>query len=71
MEWVTGSLSVGVKRSGREADHSPPSSVEVKNAWSYISNPPVRFHGVLLSHAQAQLYLLLICHYGAKSCPCA
>jgi hypothetical protein len=25
----------GIKRPGREADHSPPSSVEVKNAWSY------------------------------------
>jgi hypothetical protein len=29
----------GVKRSGREADHSPPSSAEVKNAWSYTSAP--------------------------------
>jgi hypothetical protein len=27
----------GVKRSGREADQSPPSSAEVKNAWSYTS----------------------------------
>jgi len=35
----------GVKRSGREADHSPPSSaeVEVKNAWSYTSTPPIAF----------------------------
>jgi hypothetical protein len=27
--------SLGVKRSGREADHSPPSNTEVMNAWSY------------------------------------
>jgi hypothetical protein len=26
-----------VKRPGREADHSPPSSAEVKTAWSYSS----------------------------------
>jgi hypothetical protein len=26
----TGALSLGVKRPGREADHSPPSSIEVK-----------------------------------------
>jgi hypothetical protein len=26
----TGALSLGVKRRGREADHSPPSSAEVK-----------------------------------------
>jgi hypothetical protein len=29
-----------VKRAGREADHSPPSSAEVNNAWSYTSTPP-------------------------------
>jgi hypothetical protein len=33
--WVPGTLPLGVKRPGREADHSPPSSAEVKNAWSY------------------------------------
>jgi hypothetical protein len=34
---------------GREADHSRPSSAEVKNAWSYTSTPPIRLHGVVLS----------------------
>jgi hypothetical protein len=29
---VPGALSLGVKRPGREADHSPPFSAEVKNA---------------------------------------
>jgi hypothetical protein len=29
----------GIKRPGREADHSPPSSAEIKNTWSYISTP--------------------------------
>jgi hypothetical protein len=28
-----------VKLPGREADHSPPSSDEVKNAWSYTPFP--------------------------------
>jgi hypothetical protein len=32
-----------------EADRSPPSSAEVKNAWSYISTLPIRLPGVLLS----------------------
>jgi hypothetical protein len=27
----------------READHSPPSSAEVKNAWSYTSTPQYAF----------------------------
>jgi len=30
MQWVTRALSLGVKRPGREADHSPPSSTEAK-----------------------------------------
>jgi hypothetical protein len=34
-----------VERPGREPDHSPPSSAEVKNAWSYTSP----LHGVMLS----------------------
>jgi hypothetical protein len=49
IQWVPGALSLGVKRPGCESDHSPPSSAEVKNAWSYISTPPVRLHGVVLS----------------------
>jgi len=34
---------------GYEADHSPPSSAEVKNAWSYTSTHSIRLHGVVLS----------------------
>jgi hypothetical protein len=30
VQWVTGALTPGVKRPGREADHSPPTSTEVK-----------------------------------------
>jgi len=36
------------KRPVREADHSPPSSLEVQNAWSYTSIPTC-LHGVVLS----------------------
>jgi hypothetical protein len=34
------SVSLRVKRPGREADHSPPTGAEVKNTWLYISTPP-------------------------------
>jgi hypothetical protein len=37
IRWVPGALSLGVKWSGREADHLPPSSAEVKNAWGYTT----------------------------------
>jgi hypothetical protein len=39
----------GVKRPGREANHSPPSTAEVKNAWSYTSTLPICLQGVVLS----------------------
>jgi hypothetical protein len=46
---IPGALSLGVKRPGREVDHSPPSSAGSKNEWLYTSTPPVRLHGVMLS----------------------
>jgi hypothetical protein len=48
IQWVPGARSLGVKRPGREADQSPPSSAEDKNSWSYTSTLPIR-HGVVLN----------------------
>jgi hypothetical protein len=39
IRWVPEAYYPEVKRSGREAYHSPSSSVEVKNAWSCASTP--------------------------------
>jgi hypothetical protein len=33
VKWVPGTLSPGLKRQGREADHLPPTSAEVKKIW--------------------------------------
>jgi hypothetical protein len=43
IKWVPGALSLGVKRSGREADHSPPSSAEVKERVELYLHPPYAF----------------------------
>jgi hypothetical protein len=43
IQWVLGSLSPGVKRQGREADHSPPASAEVKKMWIYTFTLPYAF----------------------------
>jgi hypothetical protein len=43
-----GSLSVSVKRPGREADQSLPSSTEIKNGRA-IPPLPIRVHGVVLN----------------------
>jgi len=45
--WYRGLLP----RRDSDANHSPPSSAEVRNAWSCTntSTPPIRLHGVVLN----------------------
>jgi hypothetical protein len=59
IQWVPGAFYLGVKRPGRESDHSPPSSAEVKNAWSYISTPQYAFVAWCLVKITGTLTLLL------------
>jgi hypothetical protein len=42
-------LFLGVKWPGHEADHSPPSSAEVINAWSCTSTLPISLHVMVFS----------------------
>jgi hypothetical protein len=59
IQWVTGALSPGLKRSRREADHSAPTSAEVMKTWIYTSTPSYAFMAYcLISYAHGQLYLL-------------
>jgi hypothetical protein len=46
---VTGDLPLGVKRPGREGDHSTPSSAEVKECVELYFHSPIRLHGTVLS----------------------
>jgi hypothetical protein len=52
IQWVPGAISLeGVKQPRREADHSPPSSAEVKECvelYLHFSNTP-SWHGASLS----------------------
>jgi hypothetical protein len=52
----------GVKRPGREADHSPLSSAKVKECVDLYLHSPMHIHGVVLSKkkAQGQLYFTLL-----------
>jgi hypothetical protein len=60
IQWVPRDLPLGVKLPGLGADHSPPSSAEIRNAWSYTSTPPIHLNGVVIDEkAQGQLYLYL------------
>jgi hypothetical protein len=57
LQWVLGALSPGVKRPRREADHSLPTSAEVKNTRMCTSTPPYIFMTqCLISLTQGQRY---------------
>jgi hypothetical protein len=43
IQWLPWDFSGGVKRQRREADHSPPTSAEVKKTWIFTSTPPYAF----------------------------
>jgi hypothetical protein len=49
IQWVPGALSLGIKRLGREADHSPPSSAGGHECLELYLHSPIRLHGALLS----------------------
>jgi hypothetical protein len=40
IHWVLGAISPGIKRPGREADRSPPTSAKAKKMLIYTSIPP-------------------------------
>ena len=53
----------GVKRLGRDVDHSPPFSAKVKNQRSCTSAPPLCLHGVVKENVTL-LYHLPSDHLG-------
>jgi hypothetical protein len=60
MQCVSGALSLVVKQPGREADHTPLSSAEVKSGGA-IPQFPIRLHEVMLnklSRGTNVLYLI-------------
>jgi hypothetical protein len=57
IQWVRGALSSGLKRTRREADHSPPASVEVKEMWIYTSTPPYVFMALNFTYTETYINL--------------
>jgi hypothetical protein len=49
IQWIPGALIPRIERPGREADHSSPSSAEVKSAWKYTSTAPTWLCGVVIN----------------------
>jgi hypothetical protein len=59
IQWIPRALSLGVKQPGCETNYLPPSSAEVKIAWSYTSTLPVCLHEVKGTGTTLPLPLLL------------
>jgi len=51
---------LGVKRRGREADHSLPSSAEVKNAWCSVKHSDLIQPMLLQTHSNKWITLYII-----------
>jgi hypothetical protein len=63
--WVPRALFLGVKRPGREADHSPHLVPRSNSDWSYNSTPQYAFMAwCSVKKAQGQLYLLPLYKHG-------
>ena len=46
IQWAQEAFCLGVKSPGHEAENSLKSTAQVKNEWSYTSNPPTDLHGI-------------------------
>jgi hypothetical protein len=72
IQWVLGgggALSPGIKWSGREADHSSPSSVEDKTAWSYTSTQQYIFMTwCLVKHRDKFTFFTFYFTFNWKTC---
>jgi hypothetical protein len=69
IQWVSGDVSLEVKRPGREADHSPPSRAEVKMRGSIPPLPQYAFMVRCSVEAQGQLYLSAFFFYPVPETP--
>jgi hypothetical protein len=60
IQWERGTISLGVKRSECEADHSLSSSTEVRNAWCHTSTPQYVFMAWYLVKHRDKFYIYFV-----------
>jgi hypothetical protein len=63
VQWILGSLTPRVKRPGREAAHSPPFSVEVKECVELSSTPQYVFMAWCLVKHRGNFIITLPKHH--------
>jgi hypothetical protein len=68
IQWVPWALSLGVKKKGREADHSLPTSAKVKKTLIHTSTPPYTFMAWCLVKHKYKFTFLTIYFIWFDSC---
>jgi hypothetical protein len=72
IQWVPGALSLGIKRPGCEADHSPPSSAEVKECVEVylhsINTPSRRGAQFKKRHRDNVAFTFMCCNLQTETC---
>jgi hypothetical protein len=73
VKWVPGDLFPGIKRPGREADHSPLTSAKVTKMWIYTSTTPYVFIALCsVNHRKNfTFYFLLFTFYFLPTAVCS
>jgi hypothetical protein len=71
-DWVPRFLSPGVKRPGREADHSPPSSAKVENSGTILPllQTPSWRDDQLIKHSVILPFRMPKCKFVRELCSC-
>jgi hypothetical protein len=70
IQWVPGAISRGVKRPGRKADHSPPSSAEVKECveiYLHCPNTPSQRGTQLKNRDFTFTFIIYLNNYSSSS----
>jgi hypothetical protein len=69
IQWVARALSLGLKRVGRDADHSPPSSAEIKECVElYLQYPNTSsWRGAKLKHRDNFTFTFTSSHTSSRS----
>jgi hypothetical protein len=63
VQWVQGALFLNIKLSGREADHSPPCSAEVKGCVELHLHPPPQYFLAWCLFKHRDNFTFYICFY--------
>jgi hypothetical protein len=61
-----GAILTGVKRPGREGEHSPPAITEIEDCMELYLHCPIHLDSMVLNLAEGRLYIGCLCEVFAE-----